>query len=184
MTTVLLAGDSLAVGLTSPLRALAQSRGLDFVADGRSGTTARQWVGNGWFADDIHSVQPDIVLVSLGTNDMRADQSNLGDDLATMRAVAAGRSLRWIAPPRMPFDEGTVRASIAALGVPVFHSESHDYVRAADGVHMPPSGYAAWAQDIASAGFLDPGGVSLDKKKLIAVGGAVVLVAWAAGWLD
>lgn len=182
MTTVLLVGDSLAVGLTYPMRKLAEARGLSFVADATTGTTARQWASSGRLAADVAANRPDVVLVSLGTNDAHGDDSSFADDVATLIASTGGASVRWIVPPPMPFDMTNVRAVLAASGVPVFPSDKA-YPRAADGIHMPPSGYAAWAQDIADAGYLDLSSPSGTKKWIVA-GGAVLLLAYAMGWFN
>lgn len=182
MTTVLLVGDSLAVGLTYPMRQIAEARGLTFVADATTGTTARQWVSSSRLVGDVQDHRPDIILISLGTNDARGNTTWFADDVASLIGAAGGASVRWIGPPEMPFDMSIIRAALAASGVPVFPSETFAYQRAADGIHMPPSGYAAWAQDIASAGYLDASTPS-SKKKWLLVGAAGLAVAYAFGWL-
>lgn len=185
---ILLVGDSLAVGLTNPLREIAAARGDDLISDATTGTTARQWVSAGRLGADVLAHDPDIVLVSLGTNDMKADQSNFANDVTALVDAAAGASVRWIGPPAMPFDAGIVRSTLTSVlgsrGVPVFPSDSRSYPRAADQIHMPPSGYAAWALDLSAAGYLDRQVPSSNKAKWIVTGAAALLVAWAAGWLD
>lgn len=183
MTTVLLVGDSLAVGLTPPMRKLAEARGLNFVADATSGTTARQWVSSSRLVGDVQDHRPDIILISLGTNDARGNTTWFANDVASLIGAAGGASVRWIGPPEMPFDMSAIRAALASASVPVFPSEIFMYPRAADGIHMPPSGYAAWAQDIADGGYIDKAGPSSAKRWIVG-GVAALAVAYALGWLD
>ena len=168
-TKVLLAGDSLALGLTAPLKAEAARYGIDLVGDGRTGTTAKQWVGGGWLAADIEKDAPNVTLISLGTNDATGDLGNFAHDVQTLidQATSKGGVVAWIGPPYFapgltpkPFPPGnvdkmrqTLLSTLTPRGIELFPSDAdapqHDYSRSGDGIHMTQAGFAAWAHDIA-----------------------------------
>lgn len=148
---VALIGDSLAVGLARPLRALVEKAGGTLDASGRSGTTISQWL-RGPLTSSLARARPDLVLVSLGTNDMKARGDKTADAVSLAGQVrAAGADLMWIDPPIMPFGDPTgVRSAIRAA-VPIeaiFPSASFEIPRARDGIHPTEAGYAAWADSI------------------------------------
>lgn len=172
MSRVLIAGDSLALGLSKPLTDLGKARNIAVMGDGRTSTTAAQWVTGGWLAKDIATFQPDVTLISLGTNDATGDLSQFATHVSTLidQATSQGGSVAWISPPYLAptlknFPTGavdrvrqTLLDTLTPHGITIFPSDSggaaNDYARAADGIHMQPSGYAAWAKDIADfAGF-------------------------------
>lgn len=157
---VLVAGDSLAQGLAPPLATLlAQVHGF-----GVSGSTITAWssASSSVAAPLFGAVRPlDVVLLSLGTNDIAAHVS-AEQVRAHVRALvqqleARGAVIGWIGPPALPSSLGTgfgVRAVLAqecsALGVPLLDSEAIPLERAPDGVHATPQGYATWAAAVAA----------------------------------
>lgn len=167
MTKVLLAGDSLALGLTAPLMAEAQRYGIELKGDGRTSTTAAQWVTGGWLAKDIADFAPTITLISLGTNDATGDLAAFATNVQTLvdQATSKGGAVGWLGPPYLAptlkqFPPGNVEKmrkilleTLTARGINVFPTDADapakDYSRAQDGVHMTPAGYASWAKDIA-----------------------------------
>ncbi len=153
---IVLIGDSLAQGLGPPLHAIARGVPCAFDAFGQQSTRVHQWAQRVDLRAVVGSPPADLVLVSLGTNDMRtsdpaaagAEAGALVDQLASM-----GASVAWLAPPQMAFDQGTFRpaleAACKARSVPIFDARSLDLERAADGIHLTPRGYGAWAEAIA-----------------------------------
>lgn len=166
MTKVLLAGDSLANGLKDPLKAEAAKYGVELVGDGRTGTTAKQWVTGGWLAHDIDANGPNVTLISLGTNDATGDLSGFGADVSTLidQATSKGGVVAWIGPPSFaakltptPFPAGnvdkmrqTLASTLQPRGIQIYPTDAHDYARSSDGIHMTTGGYADWAKDIAA----------------------------------
>lgn len=146
---VLLIGDSLAQGLSVPMKQLASEDQIAFLADGRQGTRIGQWGVEPWLSQDLATFRPTLVLVSLGTNDMRMTDPN-GERPALAALLLALRGLRalWIAPPTMPFPDRGVRAMIADTEVPTFHSESLSIPRGPDGIHPTASGFAGFAGSV------------------------------------
>lgn len=168
---ILLIGDSLAVGLTTPLGALAKDKGLAFMGLATVGTRIDQWAQSQPLKDALESFKPTIVLISLGTNDaymlpppdVGQRQAPYLDEL--LRVIASGftrsedygmgpRAIVWIAPPTLPqaaVSLGPVRALIEAQAtllnrrVALFPSERLTLARGPDGIHPVVSAYAAWA---------------------------------------
>lgn len=151
-TRLLLIGDSLAQGLATPLKQITTEARVDLVVDARSGTRIDQWANQPWLASVVASFRPTVILVSLGTNDMKlADPSTSQKPFllklaATLRST--GAHVVWIAPPTMPFPDQGVRALIRTAGVPVFGSESLTIPRTSDGIHPTAAGYAGFAGSV------------------------------------
>lgn len=145
---VLLIGDSFAQGLAPPLKQLFTEHGILFLADGRLGTTIAQWAKQPWLDVLLTKGRPDVVLVSLGTNDMK-----LVDPLLERPALLVlvdklkqiSGSVVWVTPPSVPFPDRGLRSMLTETGVPLFHSESLTIQRGPDALHSTISGYAGWA---------------------------------------
>lgn len=159
---VLLVGDSLAVGLQTPLGALAKEYGIAFQGIGIVGTRIDQWSQSDVLKQTLETFKPTVVLVSLGTNDayMMAPpdvydrQKPYLEQLLTLLESASPRAIVWIAPPTLPaaaVSLARVRALIASVHtllrprVAVFPSDRLKLARGPDGIHPVASGYAGWA---------------------------------------
>ena len=154
---IVLVGDSLAQGLGPALAEIARGVPCGFHAVGKQSTRVRDWMRDSDLVAAIGAPPADLVLVSLGTNDMRtADPAAAGTEAGALvdKIVAAGASVAWIGPPRMTFDTGVFRPALAgacsARNVRICDSQSLDLERAADGIHLTPKGYRAWAETIAT----------------------------------
>lgn len=148
-TSIMLLGDSIAQGLAVPLRALVVAEGGTLPSLTRVGSRLDQW------AKDIQTVlagkTPSVVLLSLGTNDMkRTSISSVPAEVQTILAAvrAVGAEPVWILPPTMPFPDPGIRAALEASGARVFHSEVITIPRATDRIHPTPAGYAGFAANI------------------------------------
>jgi len=146
---ILLVGDSLAQGLTNPMkRFAAQDRQVTFDGHGVPSTRIADWASKPWLAQDLARERPTLVLFSLGTNDMRMpDPTTEQAQLAKIVAMvdAAGAELVWIAPPTMPFPDRGVRAMLAATGRAMYPSQTLAIPRAPDKIHPTMLGYSSWA---------------------------------------
>lgn len=165
---VLLIGDSLAVGMSPHFAALAKEAGADFKALAKSGTTLNAWSSSAELGALLKSYQPDLVLVSLGTNDsaipgadapakQRVQLDKLLDLLTTWpRAKDYGlgpEHVVWIGPPTLPLPGSKAMTQMiqdsAGSGLSprfhYFHSERLQIPRGPDGIHPTARGYAGWA---------------------------------------
>jgi lysophospholipase L1-like esterase len=168
---ILLVGDSLAVGLSTPLGALAKDRGIAFSALATVGTRIDQWAQSQDLKDALASFQPTIVLISLGTNDaymmpppdVGVRQAPYMEALLTMIETGwthsddyglGPRAIVWIAPPTLPdaaISLAPVRALIADQAailhrrISIYPSDRLTLARGPDGIHPVVSAYAAWA---------------------------------------
>lgn len=170
---LLLVGDSLAVGLSTPLAALAKDHGLAFQAVAIVGTRIDQWAQSADLTAALASFQPTIVLISLGTNDaymMPSGSTSIGqrqapymEALLSKIEAAHPRAIVWIEPPSLPaaaVSLASVRQLIEAQHsidlpryikprVSLFLSQRLTITpRSPDGIHPVVSGYAYWAGKI------------------------------------
>ena len=147
---LVLIGDSLAEGLSVPLGELAKEAGVVFSSDSVSGSTITTWARRAELDKDLDPV-PELVLVSLGTNDLRLKDVSPEEPLLHQllaRITDSGAAVLWIAPPSMPFADNGTRALLSRAGADVFSSEPLDIARGPDGVHPTAMGYAGWAAAI------------------------------------
>lgn len=170
---ILLVGDSLAVGLSTPLSALAKDHGIAFQAIAIVGTRIDQWAQSTDLTAVLAAFQPTVVLVSLGTNDayvMPSPGTSIGqrqapymEALLTKIEAAHPRAIVWIEPPTLP-DAASSLSSVRQLieaqhaidlpkhikpRVALFASQRLTIVpRSPDGIHPVVSGYAYWAGKI------------------------------------
>ena len=140
---LLLVGDSLAVGLTLPLKQLATSSGVKFAAMAKESTTIAHW-------STADFPESDVVLVVLGTNDMKlldplSERPKLDALLAKLSKLS--KRVVWVLPPPMPFPDKGVLAMIdeAARAAKIALVPPLDIPRAPDKIHSTARGYAAWA---------------------------------------
>lgn len=158
---VFLLGDSLAVGLSTPLSQIAKDHKVGFQSMAVSGTRIDQWANNAAMYQTVRDFQPDLILVSLGTNDeyMQLDARSkqaapLRKLLGELRSVAP---VVWIGPPRLPQSGGYAwKGTNGAIplireNVPSSHyfpSHTLEIPRAPDQLHPSVRGAAGWAGKI------------------------------------
>jgi len=165
---VLLIGDSLAVGMAPYFSALAKEAGIDFKALATVGTRIDQWASNADLKKLLETFQPELVLVSLGTNDsfmqgkdvVPKQQTQLEKLYALLTQWPRSKDyglgpehLVWIGPPTLPKppSPGVSKMIQDAAGNALspryfyFHSEKLDMPRGPDNLHPTARGYAGWA---------------------------------------
>ena len=155
-TRLLLVGDSLAVGLAPPMRAIAKDQSVVFDSIAKEGTRIDQWASSAALGDKIVSFQPSLALVSLGTNDEYLE----GDGAAErqrgylrqllQRFADARVPVVWIGPPKLPRPTNGVVAMIRSEvpGTNYFPSQLLEIPRGPDQIHPTARGYAGWAGSI------------------------------------
>lgn len=161
--TVLLLGDSLAVGLKSHFPMLGQPVTPEAII----GTTVEYWAsgqGNAALRRDLAN-KPSLVLVSLGGNDAFVPRLNAAD--ITKRATEsllkqikdAGGQVVWIGPPSLPPEYGGRKPDprvIIAIREAVLADPTNRWIdvtglnipRSPDQLHPTADGYHLWAQYI------------------------------------
>lgn len=153
--SILLLGDSLAVGLGDPFSAIAANNGVAVDVRAVSGKTAVYW--QPYVRELLNTVRPDMLLVSLGTNDAVA--SNPAPYVGAIKSICSmaadsGTRLAWIVPPSLPLEPPNRFPSLGAINQAIFDcspeaidvSGSLQAMRAGDGIHFTGQGYAAWAK--------------------------------------
>jgi lysophospholipase L1-like esterase len=155
--TVLVVGDSLAVGTEPFLGQLLDQRDLRW--DARSGRTTPQ--GLLALRADLRNVTPQTVVVSLGTNDGSSPQRFASRARRLLRAVPPTACVVWpaiIRPPRKGAYHGLDRVlrDLARrdqrLTVPAWdHAVTRGSVVLPDGVHPDPKGFRYRSRMIAAA---------------------------------
>jgi hypothetical protein len=148
--TVMLIGDSLAVGMESKFISLARRNGYIPVSHTSSGTSIFQWMK--WIRKDLEKIRPELVVVSLGTNDaIIYDRIKKNENLYsefTKIVEDSGAVLVWLGPPdisrkKIPKIEET-RDIIKRSTTNYFESEKIERPTGGDGVHPSMSGYVRW----------------------------------------
>ena len=165
---ILLIGDSLAVGTAPHFAALAKEARAEFKSLAKEGTRIDQWSSSADLARLLSTYQPDLVLVSLGTNDsfmqgagVVAKQQQALEKLYALltqwpRANGTGRGAEhivWIGPPTLPNppNPGISKMIQDSAGSAIsphyhyFHSERLQLPRGPDNLHPTARGYAGWA---------------------------------------
>lgn len=158
---VFLLGDSLAVGLSRPLSAIAADHKVEFKSMAKEGTRLDQWANNEALYKAIREFKPDVILVSLGTNDeyMKLDaktrqRPHIQKLLKELRSHAP---VVWIGPPTLPKSGGYAWSGtngaipLIIENVPSSHyfpSHKLPIPRAPDRLHPSVRGAAGWAEKI------------------------------------
>lgn len=145
----LLIGDSLAVGLAAPLKKELAPAVLTTSA--HVGSRASDWVAGGKYRQELDGafkmLQPEVVLVSLGTNDLAGKApfakhfKEIGDWVRTNGAAPV-----FLGPPELPWPRDEVLAAAESAGFLV--KAPTGLPHAPDGVHLTPQGYAEWSKFI------------------------------------
>lgn len=149
---VFLLGDSLAVGLGRPMSLLARDGKVGFDSMAKEGTRIDQWAKNEALFQKLTAFRPDLILVSLGTNDeyLQLDAgarqaAPLSELLTRLRAKAP---VVWIGPPTLPKQGTNGATALIRRNVPSSHyfpSQNLTIPRSPDKLHPTAGGYAGWA---------------------------------------
>ena len=147
---IMLVGDSLAVGLSTPLGALSKDAKILFDPLATVSTRIDQWAQSGTLVDHLASFKPTLVLVSLGTN----DEYLSGDAVSRQRPYLEqllsrfqGTDVVWIGPPTLPKPTNGIVPMLQARLPSSHYFPSHTLTiaRGPDQIHPTAKGYAAWA---------------------------------------
>lgn len=162
---VVLIGDSLGVGLRSPLGELAAADGVAFQDQACGGTMIRNWTkeiasfaGCTWGLELVREARPTVVLVSLGTNDAYASTEQIDAERPSLEKliesiIGMGARPIWLDPPKLE-EAPNIQALLSMLyaspagqryGMPHFRSDLVDIAMQADKIHPTKAGYKTWS---------------------------------------
>lgn len=149
--SVVLVGDSYAVGLAPYVRSFAAAEGVGFLSLAVGGTSVCQWALDSWVGPAI-ATHPDVIVASLGGNDFaRTDQDHVRESMLELvrKVRAAGIRFVWIEPcPSKLTDPHELRAAWWTLvGADGFRAASPPEI-GADGIHPTTAGFVAWAAEL------------------------------------
>lgn len=142
-------GDSLAYQLGPRLGKVARKRSRRAYADGRGGSSTRQWRQKQWFSHGLEQHPGLIVLVSLGVNCTRSERPKLADDIGTLVDICEDifqRPLLWLLPPPLKMSTKYLRDAVSKVGCPAFDPGP---LPLGDGIHPTDAGYQKWAEMLA-----------------------------------
>jgi lysophospholipase L1-like esterase len=153
-TRLLLIGDSLAVGLAPYLRDLSGRERIAFASLAKVGTRIDQWAASSDLQNLLASFRPNMILVSLGTNDEYLQGADAVERqraalrrLVVLLMKASPQFIIWIGPPTLPKATNGIVPMLKAE-IPsrdYFPSEQLVIPRGPDGIHPTARGYAGWA---------------------------------------
>lgn len=158
---IFLLGDSLAVGLTRPLATIAAEQKVGFEAMAKEGTRMDQWATNPALFEAIQRFKPNLILVSLGTNDeymkLDAHERQAPHIRTLLDKLRAAAPVVWIGPPQLPstgnyaWSKSNGALQLIHENIPPSHYfPSHELIipRAPDQLHPNVKGAAGWAGEI------------------------------------
>ena len=152
-STVLLIGDSLAVGMSAEFRKIAVKAGYKPVTHAKIGSMTTQWLK--WIKSDLKAHQPKVVVVSLGTNDAAGYANVVKNPKMHAQLVQlieeSGAFAVWIGPPAISKKRvekiEEVRKIIKEV-VPIYFASEELEIRLEDGIHANATGYGLWIRSV------------------------------------
>ena len=153
-TTVLHVGDSFVhSGLTQRLKEVFSAEGVRIIARAQHSTNSLDWAKR--LPDDISSTQPDLVIVTLGGNEIGS--KHLDVQARAIRKIVATigeRPCVWTTPPLWMPESGlfdTLQANVAPCRFFETDKQVGRYIpRREDKIHPTAEGGAIWADSLVS----------------------------------
>ncbi len=146
--TVLLLGDSMAEGLVPSLQKKVEAAGGRFFGEPWQSSTIIGWEGTGRLRQMIERYQPDIVFISLGSNELEARRpEGRAPLIKRMLAEIGARPAFWIGPPSWKQDRGLL--SVIAKNFQAghfFNASNLQLPRQSDGKHPTLEGFEQWTE--------------------------------------
>jgi hypothetical protein len=148
--TVLLVGDSMAAGLQPSLQKRVEEAGGSFKAEPWQSSTIIGWEGTARLKEMIDLHRPDIVFISLGSNELQTRRPEGRAPLIKRMVEELGaRPAFWIGPPSWKPDNGLLRV-IEENFQPghFFNANELRLPRQSDGKHPTVEGFEQWTASI------------------------------------
>lgn len=146
--SVLLVGDSMAEGLRPSLQRRVEAAGGRFFGEPWQSSTIIGWQGSGRLREMLERYRPDIVFISLGSNELEARRPEDRAPLIKQMVTEIGtRPAYWIGPPSWKEDRGLLRIIEENFQPGHFYNASNLQVpRQRDGKHPTSEGFAQWTE--------------------------------------
>jgi lysophospholipase L1-like esterase len=148
-TLVLHIGDSFAAALGVELGKRLKSEGVRNALEYKTASYIPNWSFGGDIPKFIANYRPDLVLVTLGANEIEIPKPE--QRVGAIRHLVAelgGRPCVWIAPPLWKPDTGLLKViqdNVAPCRYLDSNALVHDLPRGRDKIHPSPEGRAIWA---------------------------------------
>jgi hypothetical protein len=147
---VLHVGDSMVPLVGNYLRKVVWAKGRKYYIQSVASSSSLDWGPKRWLQDAMYKYDPDLVLISLGSNELF--DPNPGRRAAAVRQLiddTRGRTCMWIGPPLWKKDTGFVDVVKTNLGhCRWFDSTALDLPRMEDGRHPSWTGGWRWASAV------------------------------------
>ena len=148
--TVLHVGDSMVggnLGLTRALEQRFSAEGAKFIHDYKVSESIVSYDHSPKLKSLIEKIHPDIVIITLGTNDVFVPYpASLAGNIRNIVKRASGSECYWMGPPTWKPDTGIVQVlkdNVAPCKF--FDSSNLKLQRGGDGIHPTDRGGAEWA---------------------------------------
>ncbi len=172
--TVLHIGDSFAGALGKPLNSELGKRGVRGILKYRTGTYIATWAWNRRVPGYVSRYRPDLVLITLGANELDvARPESRGNAIRRLVQALGQRPCVWIAPPLWEGARGDLLRVIQDNCAPCQYLDSNELVpnlaRLGDKIHPTGAARSRWAKAVMSwlelhpIGQLEQSWVSLDQ---------------------
>jgi lysophospholipase L1-like esterase len=151
-TLVLQIGDSFAAALGIELGKLLKSAGLRTALEYKTASYIPNWSYEGDVPKFVSNYQPDLVLITLGANELEIPKPDERiKPIKHLVSTLGGRPCVWVAPPLWKPDTGllqVIRENIAPCRYLDSNALLHDLPRGRDKIHPSPEGRQIWAKTV------------------------------------
>jgi len=149
-TRVLQIGDSFAAALGGELSKLFKDAGVRSTLEYKTASYIPNWSYEGEIPKFVSSYQPDLVLITLGANEIEIPKPDERiKPIKHLVSTLGGRPCVWIAPPLWKPDTGllqVIRENVAPCRYLDSNALVHDLPRGRDKIHPSAEGRQIWAK--------------------------------------
>lgn len=153
-TTILLVGDSLAVGISRNLKKALAEHNTVLFTHAIGATNSKQWAIKGWLPAALKKWKPENVLVILGTNDSgipasrKAFPDNAKRIVETCHKLGA-ETVIWSTPPKISIHPDFIfNGAKSCADVVIDYRSLKVKMAPKDTIHPSQEGYKVWADNI------------------------------------
>jgi hypothetical protein len=147
---VLHVGDSMVPLVGNYLRKVVWSKGRKYYIQSVASSSSLDWGQKRWLQDAMYKYDPDLVLISLGSNELfDPNPARRASAVRQLVEDTRGRTCMWIGPPLWKKDTGFVDVVKQNLGhCRWFDSTALSLPRMEDGRHPTWTGGWRWANEV------------------------------------